>query len=101
MAAGYIIAFGSAGTNPNNIGGDVYGVVDGTGIVVADGLNNADLIDQAAFFPQTETGLIQVTELEATIQSQQPDRNFAILVVERTTTPTDPATVNVVVEPES
>jgi len=99
MAAGYIIGFGSAGANPNTIGTDLYGVVDGTGVVLADGTNNADLIDLASFFPQTATGLIQVTELEATIQAQQPDRNFAILVVDRTTSPTDPETVNVTVEP--
>ncbi len=99
MAAGYVVAFGSQGANPNTIGGDLYGVVDGTGVVLADGTNNADLIDQAAFFPLTEVGLTQVTEIEATIQSQQPDRNFSILVVERTTTLTDPATINVTIEP--
>jgi|GEM_PF-3007508 len=99
MAAGYVVAFGSQGANPNTIGEDLYGVVDGTGVILADGTNNADLIDQAAFFSLTEVGLTQVTEIEATIQSQQPDRNFSILVVERTTTLTDPATINVTIEP--
>ena len=99
MAAGYIIGYGSLGTNPNTLGADLYGVVDGTGTIAADGDNNADLVDLAAFFPFTPTGRVQAVELEATVQAQQPDRNFAILVVNRVTTTTDPATVNVMIEP--
>ncbi|MFP5272600.1 hypothetical protein [Coleofasciculus sp.] len=99
MATGYIVAFGEPGANPNTISNNIYGVVDGTGVILADGANNADLVDQASFFSETPTGLIQVKELEATLQAQQPDRNFSILVVNRTTTITDPAGLAVTVEP--
>lgn len=97
---GLIVAFGApSATDPNDIATNYYGVADGTGVLSVDGANNAEVLDQATFFPDDETGQVLARELKATLQQQQPDRIFMTLKVSRETSVTYPTGLTPAIEP--
>lgn len=98
---GLIVVYGApSATDPNDIQGSYYGVATPTGSVVAvNGTNDADVIENGAFFPDTEAGITAANELRGALMSAQPNRAWMALKVSRSTTIDYPAGLTPAVEP--
>jgi len=98
---GIVIVYGAPSpTDPNDIAGSYYGVADISGSTIdVDGTNNATVIDNGAFFPDTPAGVSAANELRGSLMSAQPNRAWMALKVERSTTITYPTGLTPTIEP--